>query len=131
VILVKFLAGWRTNFGIWVTLSGVIVTVFVQLFPSILVQNTGNAQIVAEGFISSLVIGFLLCFPFISGEKATEIARKEAENNLPSGTIEISETKLDNWTWYVNGRHMLDEDALPDFFSVYIHAKCGKPIKSK
>lgn len=130
MLSVGFLTGWRTNFLIWVTGSGVITSIFLQLYPTTLVQNSGNAQAIETAFTSVVVLGFLLCFPFVTENKAKQIAKKVADKTLATKfgtnfTVVMGVATLDNWTWHVSGTYT--GAIVP--FRVDVHSKSRKVIR--
>lgn len=121
-ISVRFLAGWRQNFGLFVVVLSGAAAVYVQTYP----------LIVGICFPVGLLIGFLLCVPFINENKAKTIAKQAAEQECrsrfgPNSSVAIHGVKLDNWTWHVNGGYALSVGIGP--FSVDVHAKCGTVVR--
>lgn len=87
------MAGWRKNFGLLTVLTGTVATVYVQTYP----------HIVLVGFPVGLLVVFLLCFPFVTENKARQIAEKVAQKKYPTVRVVIQGAKLDNWTWHIHG----------------------------
>ncbi len=102
---------------------------FLTLYPTTLVQNADNARNVGLGFTIILLLGFLLCIPFISENKAKAIAKEEAEKKWgPKYTISVSYAKLDDWTWHVHGYRAHGLGGAE--FDVYVNAKTRKIVRS-
>jgi hypothetical protein len=123
----KGLAGWIRNFGYWFGACVALAGAIGAIGQTSLFQNVENVEIMVALLGISLVLGFVICYPFVGEQKAQGILNTKIQTDMKVGTTTVSvafhEAKLDAWTWHIKGGIATSAGIL--HFSSQVNAKTG------
>jgi len=117
---------WDRNFEIALGILAIVFAVAVALFWNAL---PNNATLSLGLVCGSIILALLVCVPFVSADKAKQIAEKTVRDKLPNVPIFNLTAKANNWTWHVTGQYLSGGGLTP--FEVMVHTKCEKVIGSR